>query len=99
MRAPDGFSNTFTAAGSTSAFPLNGGQYALAAHAASWNGGSLDLQMLLHDGTWVTMTPMYGDSHLGADGSIYYGCPMGQYRLTLTTTAAATVDLYRVPGE
>lgn len=99
MRAPDGSQNTFAAAGSTSPFQLEGGMYCLGAHSAAWGGGSLDLQMLLQDGSWVTMTPMFGATHLTADGSIYYGCPTGQFRFTLTTTTAAVVSLYRVPGE
>lgn len=99
MRAPDGSQNTFAAAGNSTAFLLEGGMYALGAHSAAWGGGSLDLQMQLQDGSWVTMTPMFGTAHLTADGTIYYGCPMGQFRFTLTTTTAAVVALYRVPGE
>lgn len=99
MRAADGILNTFAAAGSTSGAVLQGGQYGLAAHSAAWGGGSLDVQMLLQDGSWVTVTPMYGATHLTADGMIYYGLPMGQYRLTLTTTTAAVAALIRVPGE
>lgn len=95
MRAGEAFSNTFAAAGSSSAFALLGGKYQLAGHSAAWGGGSLKVDQLMPDGaTWVATALT-----LAADGTSTTDLPPGQYRFTLATTTAANAVLTRVPEE
>lgn len=99
MRAQESFPFTFTSASATAAFSVVGGRYQLAAHAASWSSGSLDVQQLLPDNTtWATVPPNAG-THIAADGVQIYDLPPGQFRLSLATTAAAVAVLTRVPLE
>lgn len=100
MRATESFSHTFAAAGVFGPLLVTGGRYLLQAHSASWGGGSLDVQVLGPDGsTYVSVSPLYGASHLTADGAIYYDLPPGTYQFDLATTTAANVNLARVPLE
>lgn len=100
MRATDAFFDTFSAAGNSSEFIVAGGRYVLSGASASWGGGSLDVEQLQSDATtWVVVSPLFGASHITANGTVYYDLPPGTYRFTLTTTTAATAALERVPLE
>jgi len=96
MRAPESITNTFASATSTAGVVLLGGYYQLAAHSAAWNAGNTTVDQLMPDGvTWLKSTVLV----LSADGVVKGYLPGGEYRLTLTTTAAANVSLVRIPGE
>ena len=74
-------------------FSLLGGRYLLAA-TATWNAGSLALQMLMPDGsTYIGIT----NGSLSADGTLSLDLPAGSYRLAVTSATGAQGSLSRVP--
>lgn len=106
MRAPESFKVTNSGAGTYGPYPLDGGQYQLAAH-ATWGGGNLALQQLLPDG--VTFLPLFGQPNsaapntwvasITADGILTFNLPPGTYQLVVTTATALYAALTRVPLE
>lgn len=87
-------------AGTTAAFPLEGGRYVIAAHAATWNSGSAVLKMLCPDGsTYVPPKDIGGSANtLGADGSQTVDVPPGQFVVVVTTTNGVYISISRVPA-
>ena len=81
-------------AATTSAFPLLGGKYALAA-VATWGGGSVKLQVLMPDGS--TYLSVASGTDLTANGFTTLDLPPGQYRLTIATATAVYASVVAVP--
>lgn len=72
-----------------------GGKAALVASAASWNAGSVKLQIVASNGTAVTIA----NTTLSADGMIIIDLPPGQIGLLIATTTNVYADLIQIPAE
>jgi hypothetical protein len=80
-------------AANTSAFPLLGGKYGVAA-TGTFGGGSIALQILLPDGsTWVPAFTAFA-----AAGFSVIDLPPGQYRLAIATATAVYASVTRIPS-
>lgn len=97
MNVTDGIQFTGISA-STAPFRLKGGRYVLAA-TATFGGGSIAVQMLMHDGaTWVTPLNIAGSANtLTAAGTQVVDLPPGQYKIVIVTASAVTVSLSSIP--
>lgn len=74
-------------------FYLLGGKYAVGV-AATWGGGSAELDILLPDGsTWLNTLP----ATFSANGLAVVDLPPGTYRLSITTATAVVAFVARVP--
>jgi len=79
-------------AGSTAAFKLKGGKYAVNSM-ATWGGGNSQLQTLAADAsTWLNV-----GSSVTANGVATFDLPPGQYRFTVTTATAAYIVISSIP--
>jgi hypothetical protein len=87
-------------AATTAAFKLKGGYYMVAA-AATFGGGSVELQMLGPDqSTWLSVPaalPAGVALKLSAAGAIQGYLSPGQYRFTITTAAAVFCSVAGMP--
>lgn len=95
MRATDSvlFSNI---AATTSAFILYGGYYKFAV-VATWGGGSVKLQLLGPNSTWLEVDAT--NTSFTADGHGNAALPPGQYRLLVATATAIYASIVRIPGD
>ena len=74
---------------------LRGGKYLFAA-VATFNGGTVGVEMLMPDGsTWTAISAL----SITAAGVATADLPPGQYRISIATATAVYAALTRVPGE
>lgn len=95
MRADDGTEYTWSAAGASPSFVLVGGRYVMFGLSADWNGGNVELQALGPDGSTFLKV---GDD-ISANGSQVVDLAPGEYQFGVTTTAAGSASLGRVPND
>lgn len=79
----------------TAGFALYGGRYLLLV-VATWGGGSVAVESLAPDASWIAVPNVEGDAVAG-DGAFHYDLPPGQYRLALTTATDVLGALTRIP--
>lgn len=97
MRGNEGFSIVNDVGGDTVA-TLKGGIYAVDAHAGTWGGGNVHLQVRLGDGS--TWQDVGSSTNFTADGfttQVYL--PPGAYRLHVTTATGVYARVIRIPEE
>jgi len=105
MRAQESYQQKAVAAGTYGPILLDGGQYQLAVHAATY--GTIGLQQLLPDGSTYfalfgkpsTATPATQVATLAADGVLYYDLPPGTYQVVAATGSVYSFAVTRVPLE
>jgi hypothetical protein len=106
MRAPEGFTTTFSAAGTKAIADaqgesLKGGLYEVSAVCGTWGSASLQLQRLGPDGsTYGAIGSPITSNYLGAPTAPLY-LPEGTYEWVLTNAPGSSLvaGLQRVPRD